>query len=851
MAHKVKTALKQPSHILSGKFQEIPRKTTSGQHNQNQSISDASEDQPGSSDSGEGFQSTVRRLEAIASGILKSYRHLKYEATSALQTGHRIYGKRLSLMLREIRTVILLPSTDPDAQIQCTFSRRILGLANTVSSSSYSALSYVWGERSHPRTILVDGAPVPITANLFAALRRLRRDREEPLELWVDALCINQDDVQERNHQVRLMGNIYKRADEVLMWLGEAEDDSHLAAELVDTLHGIIRGKDSRETGNEDRKAQFILDLCAGEDIAPCLQALNSLLDRKYWDRVWIVQEVLLSKRLYVCYGSFRQPWEHWLVALSLIGMLPVEVLPNEFKSMLAEREVKPVYSLVTAYRNGHRLKKRMSLLDGLILYRNREATDPRDHVYAILNLVDGKKSGIQADYSLSVFSLYRSVVVQTVERSRDLDILSACKRSFSKSSSTDDSELYERDFDKHMQINVLAWIRVLPKADASGGAQAGALLKDVRETVLPSWIPDWRRWSLDSAQINTIGNCPFKASGNFPPVVEFINETLMAAVGIRVGVISAVAPATVGEFRIDSDWALWRGETHPKHVYGNLRKQKEAFIHTALTGRNADGTRRTVPASVEAMQSVFKLDDATEDQQDTTKDECLEEGLKQPEADWEDYRMSSEDYAALILRSFHFTFCATENGFMGRVPIGTRVGDVVVILLGAKVPFIVRKYEDFDRYYLVGECCESSPFIDVNISNSDSRSTYYRCSRRYGWGNAGRSGGSKDKGAGVLFSMIVVPLRSRRSVFPQLTFRLWSFPSYGFITYLSYFSAKDPPPIPRGAPSTPFSCAAALGGLASGPCKRPPSLRLLQCSGAPCCRYRGSEASRIVRLAR
>ncbi|KEZ43251.1 hypothetical protein SAPIO_CDS4947 [Scedosporium apiospermum] len=710
-AHKVKTALKQPSHILRGKLQEIPGKTTSEQHNQNQSISDASKDQPGSSDSREGFQSMVRRLETIASGILKSYRHLKYEATGALQTGHRIYGKRLSLILREIRTVILLPSADPDAQIQCTFSRRILGLANTVSSSSYSALSYVWGERSHPRTILVDGAPVPITANLFAALRRLRRDRE-PLELWVDALCINQDDVQERNHQVRLMGDVYKRADEVLMWLGEAEDDSHLAAELVDTLHGIIRGKDPRETGNEDRKAQSILDLCLGEGIAPGLQALNSLLDRQYWDRVWIVQEVLLSKRLYVCYGSFRQPWEHWLAALSLIGSLPVEVLPDKFKSTPAEREVKPVYSLVTAYMKGLRFKKRMSLLDGLILYRNREATDPRDHVYAILNLVDGKKSGIQADYSLSVFSLYRSVVVQTIERSRDLDILSACKRSFSESSSTDGSELYGRDFDKHMQINVLAWIKVLPEADASGGAQieawvpaAEALLKDVRETVLPSWIPDWRIRSLDSAQINTIGNCPFKASGNFPPVVEFINETLMAAAGIHVGVISAVAPATVGGLRIDSDWAMWRDETHPKHVYGDLRKQKEAFIHTALTGRNADGTRRTAPVLVEAMHSVFKLDDAAEDHQDTTKDQCLEEGLKQPEADGKDDGMSPEDDNALILRSFHFTFCATENGFMGRVPIGTRVGDVVVILLGAKVPFIVRKYEDFDMYYLVGEC--------------------------------------------------------------------------------------------------------------------------------------------------
>jgi hypothetical protein len=298
--------------------------------------------------------------------------------------------------------------------------------------------------------------------------------------------------------------------------------------------------------GNEERIAQFIVDLRAGEGegFASYLQALSSLLDRQYWDRVWIVQEVLLSKRLYVCYGSFRQAWEHWLVALGFIGSLPVAALPGRFKSIPAERGMKPVYSLVTACRNGRRFEKRISLLDGLIRYRNREATDPRDHIYAILNLVDGKKSGIQADYSLSVFSLYRSVVVQTIERGRDLDILSACKRSILKSSSsTDGSEFYGKDFDKHMQFNVLAWIKGPPKGYASGGAPAaGTLLKDVRETFLPSWIPDWRLWSFDSAQINTIGNCPFKASGNFPPAVRFINETLMAAVGIHVGVISTAS---------------------------------------------------------------------------------------------------------------------------------------------------------------------------------------------------------------------------------------------------------------------------------------------------------------------
>lgn len=128
-------------------------------------------------------------------------------------------------------------------------------------------------------------------------------------------------------------------------------------------------------------------------------------------------------------------------------------------------REINLIYSLVMAYRERYGPEKRMSLIEGLMLFRNRKATDPRDHVYAILNLVDGKNSGIQVDYNLSIFSLYRSIVVQTVVRSRNLDILSACKRLVN----TDGRPLYRTTFNKHMQMtHLLARTKGPPKADAT-----------------------------------------------------------------------------------------------------------------------------------------------------------------------------------------------------------------------------------------------------------------------------------------------------------------------------------------------------------------------------------------------
>jgi hypothetical protein len=136
----------------------------------------------------------------------------------------------LDAALREIRTVLLLPSADPEAEIQGELVRRRLGYDRSLTP--YSALSYVWGERINPRIISINGATVFVTPNLFAALKRFRH-ATQTVELWVDALCINQDDIQERNAQVGFMGEIYKNAHEVLMWLGEEAEDSSLGFEMV------------------------------------------------------------------------------------------------------------------------------------------------------------------------------------------------------------------------------------------------------------------------------------------------------------------------------------------------------------------------------------------------------------------------------------------------------------------------------------------------------------------------------------------------------------------------------------------------------------------------------------------
>ena len=124
-----------------------------------------------------------------------------------------------------------LLSLDPggfNEPIRCT----LMHDSRTSINGSYEALSYCWGDYKLTKTILVDGCLFKVTENLESALRCLRDDSVTAgrvRTLWVDAICINQADVPERNHQVSQMQRIYADAEEVLVWLGPASSDSGIA----------------------------------------------------------------------------------------------------------------------------------------------------------------------------------------------------------------------------------------------------------------------------------------------------------------------------------------------------------------------------------------------------------------------------------------------------------------------------------------------------------------------------------------------------------------------------------------------------------------------------------------------
>jgi hypothetical protein len=180
--------------------------------------------------------------------------------------------QELTAPAKQIRLLELEPGSR-DNPIVCKAS-----VAALAKCPTYTALSYCWGKEQEPyeHKITFSGvASFGVTKNLFDALKHLRKEGEltdEPTTLWIDALCINQKDDNEKNMQVKLMGEIYKTAAETCIWLGAAADDSDKAMDAIAALDG-----------DDLDNPRNMVD-------AITMKAIERLQQRPWWKRVWVIQ---------------------------------------------------------------------------------------------------------------------------------------------------------------------------------------------------------------------------------------------------------------------------------------------------------------------------------------------------------------------------------------------------------------------------------------------------------------------------------------------------------------------------------------------------------------------------------
>jgi hypothetical protein len=187
---------------------------------------------------------------------------------------------------RQIRLLALLPSLLSSSTIKCE-----LFIASLDSISQYEALSYVWGNPADLKYIELDKQKYPVTQNLHAALRALGTHRTKRV-LWVDALCINQADIPERNAQVAQMRYIYEAAQQVAVWLGDETSGSSKAVAFLKTFAAQVNSC----AGSPELFKEWLVSICIACSSAQerSWQELALLLCRPYWTRAWIYQEMIV-----------------------------------------------------------------------------------------------------------------------------------------------------------------------------------------------------------------------------------------------------------------------------------------------------------------------------------------------------------------------------------------------------------------------------------------------------------------------------------------------------------------------------------------------------------------------------
>jgi hypothetical protein len=345
---------------------------------------------------------------------------------------------------KQIRLLCVWPAVRRSAPIECNLEHHSLN-----KPPPYYALSYTWGDTSERVPILLDGSEFLITRNLESALRQFR-GRILPYPLWVDSICINQENHDERTQQVMLMQDIYAKATWVWAWLGAASEDSDRAVKLAVEISRRYN-KVGRSSTAEFQK--WILSTVS-RGFQDCdWTALSRLLLRPWWTRVWIIQEVLFANIIKLHCGarsiSLDEVWNLYMAVnenLATIGAYAITDLDLGSETTAHARQVTDDIDKAIASRlcmipgisadpkslfGKDPTKPPKDLMDLVLLYRGFQATDPRDKIYALQGLipdrVDRRTASIPPDYRISVERLYLNLVRDSLHTKKLRRILESC----------------------------------------------------------------------------------------------------------------------------------------------------------------------------------------------------------------------------------------------------------------------------------------------------------------------------------------------------------------------------------------------------------------------------------------
>jgi len=554
----------------------------------------------------------------------------------------------------------------PEDPIRCSFK-----VVSFDERPSYIAISYTW-EPENPKTaILLEGKNLTIGYNVSTLLKEFR-DPHQDLWLWIDAICINQTNQHEKQEQIKLMANIYKAASQTWVWLGEAADNSGLAMGFLKQF-----------------EATQLKSLETDPDGEPW-KSLRLLLRRRWWSRLWVLQEAMLSKEVTVCCGSDRVPFGQFVVLRQCEKEHLIELTRRFGGLQLFNTGVPMEGALLSWDLDRYRIEiGRMRLHEWFSYAMFFDCSVEHDRIYGLLGLIgEAERAKILINYDMPIRTLFTRVAFETLKQ-RGLEALHVgfVKRNKGLPSWVPDWTTSE----------LITYLDVWVSDRSSGGGDNRGW--DI--STLASWtwnricnIATWKTWELPDID--------YKAADG--TLAISLRRELLAVKAIIFDTIEFASPNPFEELYGGTDlleYERYRERREDSTVKSCLAWEKhvnslepdpyratcgryEAFWRTLITDRDFNWKGG---ASLASWAKLFEIWMRRSGPQDSK----------------ERKQLMFDYYCLAVTRSINRSFITTKLGYMGLAPARSQIGDVVCVIKGGKVPFVLRESPG-GLYQFVGE---------------------------------------------------------------------------------------------------------------------------------------------------
>ncbi len=579
----------------------------------------------------------------------------------------------------EIRLLKLEPlSASSKGELRCTLEHVALA-----EHPLYEAVSYAWGKPIFSKNLHCGEHVFKITENLHSALCRFRSP-DKPRNLWVDAICIDQSDNHERNHQVRIMGRIYRQAKEVLIWLGPEDESSNKCMHFIKSVAAILK----RHFNVEWDDPYFFVMLTRPQNSTEWKEELEKLFanaewtelqrlfERSWFSRRWVVQEASLARSATVHCGPSSMNWKSFLSATTLMQMYwqthnQAVNLESDWSAseMLPKRWIR-----TSAWISTHRFpRNRMTSL--FLRFAGFECKDPRDYIFALLSLINrGHRVEYEPDYTKDTLQVYTDFAKHCLQHSGTLGAL-------------------------HL-------------------AGMKSLSPDQLATDLPSWVPDWRTNTLLGTFLLGGRQGRFQAGSKELPNLSIDDATKTLEIkGVLLSKVKALSKV-FGESGIGfsafqkhvRDCRALLQAHHHQPAYSNGENLPQALARTLVADdcfpiSRLDSKRMMMgPNTLEALHTLREMFFEFHGQLSSSGDHSQWLGLGGLEDEQLEMPKELDHLLTSCIIQQGRSFIITEHSHIGFGPESLREGDLIAVFQSAETPFALRSNED-GSMRLLGEC--------------------------------------------------------------------------------------------------------------------------------------------------